>query len=141
MKEKGYNGHTSLWREKPCKKLGGKRQKNCCRALPSRRERERKVWKLLKKVSWISQDLTFKKTYSRFSIDRKLVSIDRNRQTLTKNFKRNFDWSKVRLDQSKFWENKIFGKITWFLKKLLKVLNIMNKMHECEMKCFFKTQV
>ena len=26
-------------------------------ACPSRRERERKVWKLLKKVSWISQDL------------------------------------------------------------------------------------
>ena len=40
MKKKGYNGHTGLWREKPCKKLGGKRQKICCRALLSRRERE-----------------------------------------------------------------------------------------------------
>ena len=35
----GYNGHTSLWREKPCKKLGGKRQKICYGALPTRRER------------------------------------------------------------------------------------------------------
>ena len=33
----------------------------------------------------------FKKTYSRISIDRKLVLIDRNRQKLTKIFKRNFD--------------------------------------------------
>ena len=45
------------------------------------REREREVWKLLKKVSWISQGLIKKKkkTYSRFLIDRKSVSIDRNR--------------------------------------------------------------
>ena len=28
-----------------------------------------------------------------------------------------------------------------FEKKLLKALNIMNKMHKYEMKCFFKTQV
>ena len=27
MKKKRYNGHTGLWREKPCKKLGGKRKK------------------------------------------------------------------------------------------------------------------
>ena len=52
MKEKGYNGHTSLWREKPCKKLGGKRQKICCGALPS--QRERKIFeKFLKK--WFGQ--------------------------------------------------------------------------------------
>ena len=40
MKKKGYNGHTGLWREKSSKKLGGQRQKNCCGALSSRRERE-----------------------------------------------------------------------------------------------------
>ena len=99
MKKKGYNGHTGLWREKPCKNLGGKWQKIAvepCRV----GERERKVWKLLKNVSWISQDLTFKKAYSRFSIDR-------NRQKLTKNFKCNFDWSKNKLDQSKIWKNSI----------------------------------
>ena len=27
MKKKGYNGHTGLWREKPCKNLEGKQQK------------------------------------------------------------------------------------------------------------------
>ena len=36
-------------------------------------------------------DLKKKKAYSRFSIDRKSVSINRNRQKLTKNFKCNFD--------------------------------------------------
>ena len=39
MKKKGYNGHAGLWREKPYKKLGEKRKKNCCGALLSRRER------------------------------------------------------------------------------------------------------
>ena len=39
MKKKGYNRHTGLWREKPCKKLGGKRQKICYGALPTWRER------------------------------------------------------------------------------------------------------
>ena len=141
MKKKGYNGHTGLWREKPSKKLGGKRQKNCCGALSSRRERERKVWKLLKKVFWTSQDLSFKNAYLRFSIDWKLVSIDRNRQKLTKFFKRNFYWSKNRLDQSKIWKNSILEKITWFLKTLLKALNIRNKIHKYEMKYFSKTQV
>ena len=90
MKKKGYNGHTGLWREKPCKNLGGKWQKIAvepCRV----GERERKVWKLLKKVFWTNQDLTFKKAYSGFSINRKSVLIDRNRQKLTNNFKRNFD--------------------------------------------------
>ena len=55
-------------------------------------------------------NLTLKKTYPRFSIDRESVSIDRNRQKLIKNFKCNFDWSKNRLDQLKFWKNKIFDK-------------------------------
>ena len=99
MKKKGYNGHTGLWREKACKNLGGKRQKitvEPCRV----GEREESL-KLLKKLFWTSQDLTFKKPYLRFSIDWKLVSIDQNKQQLTKNFKRNFDWSKNRLDQSK----------------------------------------
>ena len=45
MKKKGYNRHTGLWREKPCKKLGGKRQKKIavesCRVVERERERER----------------------------------------------------------------------------------------------------
>ena len=48
MKKTGYNGHTGLWREKPCKKFGGKRQKICCGALPSWREREREREESLK---------------------------------------------------------------------------------------------
>ena len=83
----------------------------------------------------------FKKPESRYSIDRKIVSINRNNQKLTKDFKRNFDWLKNRLDQSKIWKNTFLEKITWFLKILLKALNIGNKMHEYEMKCFSKTQV
>ena len=105
------------------------------------RERERKVWRSLKKMFWNSQDLTFKKAHLWFSIDRKSVSIDWNRQKLTKNLKKNFDWSKNRLDQSKIWKNIILEKIIWFLKTFLKALNIRNKMHEYKMKCFSKTQV
>ena len=44
MKKKGYNGHTGLWREKPCKNLGGKRQKIAvepCRVREREKERER----------------------------------------------------------------------------------------------------
>ena len=40
MKKRGYNGHTGLGREKPCKKIGRKRQNNLCGALPSQRDRE-----------------------------------------------------------------------------------------------------
>ena len=124
------------------KKYRRKTTKNCCGALPSWRERERgKFEKLLKKMFWTSQDLTFKKAHLQFSIDRKSISIDRNKQKLTKDFKRNFDWSKNRLNQSKIWKNIFLEKITWFLKTLLKALNIRNKMHEYEMKCFSKTQV
>ena len=49
MKKKGYNRHTGLWREKPCKKLGGKRQKICYGALPTQRERGKveNFWKML----------------------------------------------------------------------------------------------
>ena len=133
MKKKGYNGHSGLWREKPSKKLGGKRQKILCGALPSRRERG-KFEKLLKRMLWTSQDLTFKKAHLRFSIDR-------NKQKLTNNFKRIFDWSKNKLDQSKIWKNRILKKTTWFLKTLLKALNIRSKIHEYKMKCFSKTQV
>ena len=48
MKKKGYNGHIGLWREKLYKKLGGKRQKICCGALPSQRKREREREESLK---------------------------------------------------------------------------------------------
>ena len=68
MKKKGYCGHTGLWREKPCKKLGGKQQKICCGALPSQRERDKSL-KTFEKCELNKSRSDFKKTYSRFSID------------------------------------------------------------------------
>ena len=53
----------------------------------------------------------------------------------------------ISIDQQTDWINrnsrktKFLKKINQFLKKLLKALNIRNKMHEYEMKCFSKTQV
>ena len=90
-------------REKPCKKLGWKRQKIFSGALPSRREREReKFEKVFEKVFEPIKILFLKKLESWCSIDRKTSSINRTKQRLTKFFKQDFDWSKIRLDQSKF---------------------------------------
>ena len=90
-------------------------------------KRERKSWKSFEKVGWISQITVFKKLDSQSSIDRKTSSINRTKQRLTKFFKQDFDWSKIRLDQSKFWKNSFLEKITWFLKAYLKALNIRYK--------------
>ena len=112
-------------KRKTLQKFRGKQQKTCGLAL-SNSKRERKVWKPFWKVSLKRQTLIFKnliyefrlietdkgffKNFKTILIDRKLVLIDRNRQKLTKNLKKNFDWSKNRLDQSKIWK-------TAFLKK------------------------
>ena len=91
-------------------------------------EREKSLDTFEKVILKKSRSVFFlKKPESRYSIDRKLVSINRNNQKLTNDFKRNFDWSKNRLDQSKIWKNTFLEKITWFLKTLLKALNIRNK--------------
>ena len=90
------------------------------------REREKSL-KTFEKVNLKRSRFVFKKSESRYSIDRKTVSINQNKQKLTKDFKRNFDWSKNRLDQSKIWKNIFLEKITWFFKTLLKALNIRNK--------------
>ena len=45
MQKEGYKGLTGLEREKPCKKNGGKRQKNLIEAL-TKSYRERKLRKL-----------------------------------------------------------------------------------------------
>ena len=72
------------------------------------RERERKVWKDFWKGVWISQRTIFKKPETRYSIDRKIGLINRTRQRLTEFLKQDFDWSKIRLDQSKFWKKIAF---------------------------------
>ena len=90
-------------------------------------ERE-KTWKTFEKnCIWKSQDPFLKKPDSRCSIDRKTGSINRTRQKLTQIFKQDFDWSKIRLDQSKKKKKRLFRKITWVLKTYLKALNIRNK--------------
>ena len=53
-----------------------------------------------------------------FSCDRS--NINRVRQTQTKNFNRNFDWSKNRFDRSKVWKNQIFEKQSILMQKLFK---------------------
>ena len=47
MQKEGYKGLTSLGREKPCKKNGGKPQKSGLESWPSRMEREKdeNFWK------------------------------------------------------------------------------------------------
>ena len=112
-------------REKPYKNLSEKRQKIFRGALPS--QRERKVWKSFEKVFESVKNIVFKKLESRCSIDWKIGSINRTRQKLTEFFKQDFNWLKIRLDQSKFWKNSFFEKITWFFKTYLKAFNIRNK--------------
>ena len=94
------------WGRKTLQELRKKTTKNLSAALPSRRERE-KVEKLFEKDVWNSQRTFFKKPEIRCSIDRKTGSINRTRQRLTEFLKQDFDWSKIRLDQSKFWKKQL----------------------------------
>ena len=103
MQKEGQKRHSGLGREKPCKKNGGKQQKILVEPCLVG-EREKKVWKVLKKCFEQVKSEFFKKPDSRVSIDRKTVSINQNRQRLVKKFLKNFDWSKNRLDQSKLAE-------------------------------------
>ena len=140
MKKKGYNGHTGLERGKPCKKFGWKRQKMEDCACPNRREKK-EFEKVLKK--WFQQvKSNFLKTWL----------------TIFDWLKISFDWLKQKKTHHYFWaqfqliekqarsieileKTEFLKKINRFLKKLLKALNIRNKMHEYKMKCFSKTQV
>ena len=114
-----------MW-EKNLAKIRSKTTKNLLCSL-AKLERERKDWKSFEKVVWISQNTIFKKLDSRCSIDRKTGSINQTRQRLTEIFKQDFDWLKIRLDQSKFWKNSFLEKKPDFLKAYLKALNIRYK--------------
>ena len=118
----GVNRSYRSCGRKTLQKLGQKWQKIFCVALQSRREREK-----VEKLGWISQNTIFKKLDSRSSIDRKIGSINRTRQRLTEFFKQDFNWSKIRLDQSKFLKSSFLEKIIRFLKAYLKALNIRYK--------------
>ena len=80
--------------------------------LPCQFGERRKVEKLLKKMFWNSQRTVFKKPEIRSLIDRKTGSINQTRQRLTEFLKQDFDWSKIRLDQSKFWKKQLLREKT-----------------------------
>ena len=125
MQKEGQKGIAGLGRQKPCKNSGGKRQKIFGGAL-AKSEREESLKKLLKKWLWKRQSDFKKKTcftsfdrsknsldqskptetlskhFEKSSIDRKSVSIYQNRQRLSLTFLKNFDWSKNRMDPSKW---------------------------------------
>ena len=96
-------------------------------------EREKKFWKAFEKVIWISQIWIFKNLI----LDIRLIETDRDSIKIL---------NTISIDRKTDWINQNFGKteflkkINRFLKKFLKALNIRNKMHDSEMKCFSKTQ-
>ena len=81
IQKEGQKRLTGLQGQKPCKKLGGKRQKIDGGAL-AKSEREKRL-KSFEKVTLKKSNLTLKKKHdSRVSIDLKTASIDWNRQRL-----------------------------------------------------------
>ena len=59
MKKEGYKGLTGLRGQKPCKRIRGKRQKFALTPWPIK-ERENRVWKVLKKW-WTCENSKFLK--------------------------------------------------------------------------------
>ena len=76
MQKEGYKGLIGLGREKPCKKNGGKRQKNLIEAL-TESYIERESFENFLKSKFEHEKIRFEKLFIRFSIDRKLGSFDR----------------------------------------------------------------
>ena len=109
--------------------------------LPCQVGERRKVEKLFEKDVLKQSKNCFKKPEIWCSIDQKTGSINRTRQRLTKFLKQDFDLSKIRLDQSKFWKKQFLREKTWFFEILPQSIESKKKMHENEMKCSPKTQV
>ena len=99
----------SAWRKENLAKRSVENDKNLRKSL-CRVEERKKSLKNFWKVSLNKSNLVFKKLDSRFSIDQKSVSIDRNKQRLTKKFWINLNWSKNSLDQSKIQKKHSFKK-------------------------------
>ena len=120
-----------------------------------RSNREKECLKTFWKVSWPHENQVLKKLSIRFSIDRKLGSIDRKCFNWS-----NINWASIKINRG--WpkilnaisinqktglidrnsrKKQIFEKQSNFVQKLLKALNFMNKMHEYEMKYFSEIQV
>ena len=124
--KRGIEWSYRPWGRKTLQKLRKKTTKNLSAALPNRRERE-KVEKLFEKDVWNSQGTFFKKPEIRCLIDRKTGSINRTRQRLTEFLKQDFDWSKIRLDQSKFWKKQLLREKTRFFEILPQSIEYNNK--------------
>ena len=78
MKKKGYNEHTGLWREKPCKNLEEKRQKIAVE--PCRVGERKKFWKRCLNKSNLSFFFFKKKLIYNFQ----LIEIDKSSQKILK---------------------------------------------------------
>ena len=104
-------------------------------------EREKKVLKSFEKMfEQVKFEFLNKIIYDFRLIENqfRLIETDRCSQKILK---------EISIDQKTYWINQKSGKtsfqkkITSFLKTLLKALNIRNKMHEYEMKCFSKLMI
>ena len=85
----------------------------------------------------------WKKNFGQKHRNQKFFSCDRSninwvKQTQTKNFNRNFDWSKNRFDRLKVWKNQIFEKQSILMQKLLKAHCFIKKIAWVWDKKFFK---
>ena len=109
-KRKGIKVLPALW-EKNLAKIWLKTTKKSsiepCQ-VGEREESLKKIWKSV--LNQPKHCFKKKKIDSQCSIDRKTGSINRTRQRLTEIFKKDSDWSKIRLDQSKFWKNSFLEK-------------------------------
>ena len=116
------------WGRKTLQKLRKKTTKNlkCCLAKSEREEKLKNFWR---RCFWNSQRTVFKKPEIRSSIDRKTGSINRTRQRLTKFLKQDFDWSKNRLDQSKFWKNSFLREKTKFFENTIHYIEFKRDYH------------
>ena len=122
MQKEGQKGFTGLGRQKPCKNFGRKRQKIFGGAL-AKSKREERSKNFLKKYLWKRQSDFLKNMFHEFrSIEKQPRSIeidrdsnktfwkdfDRLKQTeaLSNIFKKKFDWSKNRMNRSKWAETR-----------------------------------
>ena len=90
------------------------------------REREKFEKKTFEKVFESVKELFLKNLkHDVRLIEKQVRSIKPGRGS--QNLKQDFDWSKIRLDQSKFWKSCFLEKKPKFLKAYLKVFNIRDK--------------
>ena len=148
----GYKGLIGLGRENPCKKNGGKQQKIWLKPWPRRKERE--GFENFLKSKFGHMKIRFEKLFIRFSIDRKLDSIDQKCFDGTNinqaSIETDRGWPKfliaILIDRKRILIDPNFGKNNFRKKNKLvycrnSSMHWKNKMHEYEMKCFSKTQV